>query len=566
MARARRARAATSGAVTLVVGSALAALAALLSPACLERRPERSIDPAVARCTACHGDPGRSADYLRCAAPPKDLLGQTDPHYPGVGAHAVHLEATATHGAVACSECHVVPERVDAPGHMVGGPPAPVTFGPLAATDGRDPSYDPATRTCLDSYCHREAWPVWSEPRSSADACGTCHGLPPPLPHPQSERCYACHGEVIDAQRRFVAPDRHVDGKVDYSPGDCTLCHGSSRNPAPPLDTSGHTDISAIGVGAHQAHLAGSATSRPLACEECHVVPEHVEDATHIEGLPARVTFTGVASSEGRSPQWDHGRVTCADTYCHSPSPGDERDSPPWNVEASLECDACHGMPPAAPHPLFDDCAVCHGALLNADNRTFSAPDRHVDGRLDLTLDALTCSSCHGSADNPAPPRDAEGNASTRAPGVGAHQTHAVGTARSRPVPCAECHRVPKDVLDAGHIDSARPAEVVFSGVALAQGAKPVYQNGSCRSTSCHGAVFPNGDPSGGNNTEPTWTRVDGTEAACGACHGIPPPPPHPNPTYPCHSCHGDLADDDVTFTHPELHVDGIVTLTVPSP
>jgi predicted CxxxxCH...CXXCH cytochrome family protein len=116
-------------------------------------------------------------------------------------------------------------------------------------------------------------------------------------------------------------------------------------------------------------------------------------------------------------------------------------------------------------------------------------------------------------------------------------------------------------VLDAGHVDSARPAELVFSGVALANGAEPTYENGTCRSTTCHGAVFPYGDPSGGSNTTPAWTTVDGTEAACGSCHSIPPPPPHPGPGQPCSDCHDDIANDGVTFTRPEEHVDGIVTL-----
>ncbi|HTQ06955.1 MAG TPA: CxxxxCH/CxxCH domain-containing protein [Polyangiaceae bacterium] len=549
---------------SLLLGCATAAAAALVSPACLERRPEPSVNPDIARCTGCHGDPTRSSDALRCAAPPKDLLGATDPHYPGVGAHGIHLDASATHGAVACSECHVVPERVDSPGHL-GPAPAPVTFGPLATTAGHDPTYDPKTRTCLDSYCHRDAWPVWSNPRSSADACGTCHGLPPPLPHPQSDRCSVCHGEVIDADRHFIAPERHVDGHLDYVAGDCVLCHGSKDNPAPPLDTHGNSDITALGVGAHQAHLMGSATSRALACDECHVVPAEIWDPAHIEGLPARVVLTGVAASMGRAPEWDHASATCGDTYCHSPSPGDERSSPLWNVAQTLACDGCHALPPPAPHPVYDDCSVCHGAVLEPDNRTFSAPSEHVDGVVDVSLDALTCTSCHGSAQNPAPPRDAEGNTQTTAPGVGAHQTHVLGTARSRPVPCGECHRVPENVLDPGHIDTPRPAEVVFAGVALAQDAKPVYANGTCRATSCHGAVFPNGDPSGGSNTEPVWTRVDGTQAQCGSCHGIPPPPPHPNP-YPCHLCHQDMAEDDTTFTHPELHVDGIVTFQVAQP
>jgi hypothetical protein len=78
--------------------------------------------------------------------------------------------------------------------------------------------------------------------------------------------------------------------------------------------------------------------------------------------------------------------------------------------------------------------------------------------------------------------------------------------------------------------------------------------------------VFPEGHASGGSNTAPSWTTVDGTQAACGACHGLPPPRPHPkaelNPV--CNACHKNIASDNTTFLRPELHVDGIVTFELP--
>ena len=205
---------------------------------------------------------------------------------------------------------------------------------------------------------------------------------------------------------------------------------------------------------------------------------------------------------------------------------------------------------------------MCHAAVVGPDDRSINDPSRHVNGVVDVSPDA-PCNTCHGG-ENAAPPLDLQGNATSAFPGVGAHQTHVLGSARSRPVPCNECHLVPVALSDPGHVDTAEPAELVFSGVALAQAAVPRYEQGSCSATSCHGDVFPGGHLSGGSHTVPVWTVVDGTQAACGTCHGLPPPPPHPFPTYPCHNCHANLADDDVTFTHPELHVDGIVTLQLP--
>jgi predicted CxxxxCH...CXXCH cytochrome family protein len=536
----------------------VAAVGAFFVPGCLERRNEPKSDTEVTRCATCHGDANRSGDYLRRAAPPKDLMQQTLPGYPGVGAHEIHLNPSSSHAAIACNECHVIPSAVDSPGHADDGPPGDVVFGAIAKEGERTPSYDPATRTCQSSYCHRDAWAVWTEPRSSNEACGTCHGLPPPAPHPQSDRCYACHAEVIDADRHFVAPERHVDGVVDYVAGDCKICHGSDANAAPPLDTRGNTNFSAIGVGAHQIHLSGGANGRALQCKECHVVPKKVDDPMHADGLPAELTFSGAARAMKRSPTWNESQATCSSTYCHSPSPAEARDSPVWTREKPLDCGSCHGLPPALPHPQSANCASCHGDIVASDNRTIIDKSRHVNGVVNLSVDEA-CTNCHGGT-NPAPPLDTHGNSSTTALGVGAHQAHVNGSARARAVPCNECHLVPRTVLAPGHLDSPLPAELTFSGVAVAQGAKPAYVNGTCQSTSCHGAVFPNGDPSGGSNTAPSWTRVDGSQAACGTCHSYPPPPPHPNPGNPCHNCHADMAADDVTFTHPELHVDGIVT------
>src|SRR6187551_667759 len=230
---------------SLGFGVLAAIVSALSVPACLERRDEPKSDPEATRCTSCHGDAARPGDYLRRSAPPTDLTQQSIPGYPGVGAHELHLDASSTHAAIACNECHVVPDAVDTPGHADDGPPGDVTFGTLAKTGKREPSYDPATRSCQASYCHREAWPVWTEPRDSNEACGTCHGLPPPAPHPQSDRCDTCHGQIIDADRHFIAPERHVDGIVDYVAGDCKTCHGSDENAAPPVDTLGNANISA---------------------------------------------------------------------------------------------------------------------------------------------------------------------------------------------------------------------------------------------------------------------------------------------------------------------------------
>jgi len=540
---------------------AVAASLAGLVCGCLERRTENKRDALGDSCSSCHGDPTRRGDALLRAAPPRDLLGATDSAYPGVGAHALHLNPGETHAALACVECHTVPEAVTSPGHADDAAPAELHFGPLARAHEHDPSYDPIARRCNDSYCHGPAEAVWTEPRDSAAACGSCHGLPPPTPHPQSNRCAVCHGDVVDAQNHIRAPELHVDGQVESSLPSCAGCHGKGDEPAPPFDTQGNSSVSHIGVGAHAVHLSGGGLARPLACGECHLVPKKAEDPRHADGLPAEVELTGVATTDGRTPTWQHATATCADSWCHGPGPGDPGASPRWTERAALGCASCHGAPPPAPHPQMNECSLCHGEVVAADGSIID-PSRHVDGVVDVKLEAR-CTGCHGDL-NPAPPKDVSGADDTSRRGVGAHQTHVLGTRRSRAVPCGECHHVPSEVLSPGHLDTAGPAELSFTGVAAAFGATPGYANGSCKDTACHGAVFPDGHASGGTLTVPQWTTVDGSQAACGSCHGLPPPRPHPYHAEDCGRCHEDAALDGKSFLHPELHVDGVVTFTRP--
>src|SRR5206468_2251180 len=133
--------------------------------------------------------------------------------------------------------------------------------------------------------------------------------------------CSLCHAQVALRSGKGLNPALHVDSVVQVGDGKgtCSSCHGSAQSAAPPVDLAGNTSPSAIGVGAHEAHLTGAhQISAPIACSACHVVPANIHDPGHMDhAMPATLTFSGLAVADGATPSWDHASAGCAATYCH---------------------------------------------------------------------------------------------------------------------------------------------------------------------------------------------------------------------------------------------------------
>jgi predicted CxxxxCH...CXXCH cytochrome family protein len=356
---------------------------------------DAALPPGVAswkaNCTMCHGGTGSQT-----GAPPKALWGFAgDPARGGgtadavrTGAHAKHLATSSISPAIACSACHVVPASALSAGHVEttsGIPTAGVTFGGAATAGGASPTWTRASATCSSVYCHgatthggTNTSPVWTAGASQA-ACGTCHGLPPPSPHPSASglaSCATCHPQTMDALGNVIAPasgGAHLNGVVDVSGGghgagwldptstgfhaysananvascqgchganldgvggsattscaschggtwktNCTMCHGGTANAtgAPPKATWGQSgDL--VRVGAHTAHVTASATAPAFDCAVCHVKPASALSAGHMDGPTATVTFGGLATLSGAAPAWNRATATCGTTYCH---------------------------------------------------------------------------------------------------------------------------------------------------------------------------------------------------------------------------------------------------------
>ncbi len=415
----------------------------------------------------------------------------------------------------------------------------------------------------------------------------------------------------------------------------CTACHGGAdnRTGAPPWDLAGLADPGRPSVGAHTAHVEAGPLAGALACGECHPDPR-LGSTIHMSGT-VDVDFAALAA-QGTSPRWDAATATCSATYCHGATlGGGTNKAPVWTRVGAGEaaCGTCHGVPPPAPHAAVPGdaktCGACHPGTVDAGTGEVVEGGLHLDGRVeavaahpDSWLDPAdagfhayaadaglaacqachgqdlgggftgvacarchdaslppgvaswrtNCVMCHGGADNQtgAPPRATWGRGGDPVR-VGAHTSHVAGGAIALALDCDACHVKPADALSPGHVDEPT-ATVTFAGLAVPPGGPaPAWDRPSatCSATYCHGATL-----QGGTNQTPAWTTVDGTQAACGTCHGIPPPTGlHPDhvaggayyANADCANCHAGIATGSAfrppvtngAITDPTLHVNG---------
>jgi len=194
-------------------------------------------------------------------------------------------------------------------------------------------------------------------------------------------RCARCHGaDFTGGATGFACTSCH---DAPAGPSDCRTCHGM-----PPVDDA--TLLYGMPSGAAGAHAAHSR----FLCTECHAP---VTNPTHIDGLPAEVTFANaqVAGLHGYTPTASHignansGNAGCNSVYCHSNGRGDPPVAMPQWV-GGLTCGGCHRMPPPSPHPQFATCHLCHTHVdpasdysNPADGIRFLDESLHVNGTVD---------------------------------------------------------------------------------------------------------------------------------------------------------------------------------------
>ena len=220
------------------------------------------------------------------------------------------------------------------------------------------------------------------------------------------------------------------------------------------------------------------------------------------------------------------------------------------------------------------DCQQCHGEDYGGGVASPTCLNCHSqpDG-------PEACNTCHGDFNDPAiiaPPQDTNNNTNTDNLGVGAHTTHLYENNIGLQIPCTTCHIVPQNYSDPGHaVDDPLPAEVIFSPLAVHNIAvNPVYDytSGTCSDTYCHGnweflkesssyQFAYTEDKMVGNNRSVIWNIVDGTQATCGSCHGLPPTGHIPAQLQFCNTCHTGIVDYEGNIIDTEKHMNGEINV-----
>lgn len=204
-----------------------------------------------------------------------------------------------------------------------------------------------------------------------------------------------------------------------------------------------------------------------------------------------------------------------------------------------------------------------HGALLRSRNYDFSlCKSCHGEDFRGGKSDS-SCYQCHNQ-----PPTDCVTCHTALGPSSGAHRTHTQPGPLGSGLLCSECHVMPADWSQPGHILTTSgaldppPVEVVFGPTAtLAPYPRAPFmgrdaasfENGTCNNVYCHAPKLVDG---AAVDSAPRWDTS--VARACNNCHGA---PPAEHPVGACARCHSRVVDGAGGFADVALHLDGKISL-----
>ena len=325
--------------------------------------------------------------------------------------------------------------------------------------------------------------------------------------------CSTCHGVHFTDSRSGT-----VDGSANFanlSSGDGNLLRTDLRGAKV---AAGLTDNANICTNCHAGKRNHNKNGQDVQCTSCHGA--HVE---YDPKDPTGASGTNVYLIRRAVPAGVSGSGTILFRYTGS-TRKEYKNSGNTGV-----CQGCHTVP--APNGIYPNehagsdpkvCNTCH--FHNSSNGSFSG----------------ACTSCHGYPPIAAVLGGPSGLAlpatGATATSPGAHETHAKG----RSMACNTCHTgysskaMPSNTIDIGFAIngsnfpgfSGAVTGGTFNGTILNSGYSWNAAGGTTLTTGnsavscavyCHGSAL-----TGGSAAKiPVWTTTDGTQKACGACHGV---------------------------------------------
>jgi predicted CxxxxCH...CXXCH cytochrome family protein len=376
--------------------------------------------------------------------------------------------------------------------------------------------WDRSAATC-STYCHgatlaaggTNTRPVWTQVGTGQTACGTCHGNPPPPPHPAQTACFGCHPDTVAENGTIlVAGGKHVDGHLDAST-ECGACHGVPPSSGAHLAHAAFTDPSVPTYGdlrILEAYAPEGGTAYQFGCGHCHPVDgaRHMDGALDVDLAPS-APGAGLRALNAADARYVSETGTCGGVYCHSS--GQEAPafaaSPAWTSAVPLGCGGCHGNPPAYP------------------SGGPGAPD--ANGHIGLTDTGREFGHYAGMA----------GPSHVQKHGGGAY----AAPQGAAPITCQTCHFQTTDTASTGPsgfywLDTT--GTYVLPGGDLARADDPAWRATQC--ATCHGAAGP--APAGSGRVLPL-RHVNGRRdvvfdprTALPAYAALPPAPDRPTRPY----------------------------------
>ena len=359
----------------------LVALAFLIHWGCTELgegikvHPDRWADPGggihgdkvalagLESCTQCHGQEldggtaGVTCDNCHSG-------GGAIPHPEkwGLPGSDFHGDYVKTAGITPCKKCH---------GDDLGGGIAQMACSNTTChTGGKTIPHPPRAEFIDPTHANYHGGIFW-ENNWDFSYCQTCHGQ-------------NLDGGVVDFDCSNTACHTATGGVFA-----CNNCHYWKGDEGSFVDVLNRTDSTLTTVGMHTSHIiARHSLTVALDCSACHILPDSVWAAGHIDASPyAEVTFDSLSTANDTlSPVWDRSAGTCSQIYCHGAfTYGDVTGNDTtwtWTVPVSGElCGSCHGLPPTGHIASGDACGLCHsGVVSGEDNRTIIDTQKHING------------------------------------------------------------------------------------------------------------------------------------------------------------------------------------------